>query len=311
MAADQQHGWQPDPFGIHEQRYFSQGQPTKLVKDGTKESYDPPPPITSTARVAVAMGSLADLEEVPSPVTAPSAPGSRVPATGAATGAANSTLLSRCSHCRAVIDGRAGLCPTCRERAITETIGGKWANPSPPATSAPPPGVAPPAAAPQSPAKVPIHRQWWPWVATAVVALAIVVVFVHGGSPGSNQGSKQRGKGTHSTSTLPVSTTTTVAVPVAPQPSPAVAANALVSGWASGNKPVALSVATPQAVATLFSVPYPGSLAISRGCSSGVQPIVCTYGPSGGASPSDPIYSLSLLMAPHGGWYVSSVQILR
>lgn len=37
------HGWQSDPFGLHEQRYFSQGKPTKLVRDGGVESYDPPP----------------------------------------------------------------------------------------------------------------------------------------------------------------------------------------------------------------------------------------------------------------------------
>jgi hypothetical protein len=37
------HGWEADPFGIHEQRYFSLGQPTKLVRDGGVESYDPPP----------------------------------------------------------------------------------------------------------------------------------------------------------------------------------------------------------------------------------------------------------------------------
>jgi hypothetical protein len=37
------HGWQSDPFGLHEQRYFSQGQPTKLVRDGGVEAYDPPP----------------------------------------------------------------------------------------------------------------------------------------------------------------------------------------------------------------------------------------------------------------------------
>ena len=41
--AGQRHGWQPDPFGIHELRYFSQGEPTKLVRDGSDESYDPPP----------------------------------------------------------------------------------------------------------------------------------------------------------------------------------------------------------------------------------------------------------------------------
>jgi hypothetical protein len=36
-------GWQADPFGLHEKRYFSDGQPTKLVRDGAVESYDEPP----------------------------------------------------------------------------------------------------------------------------------------------------------------------------------------------------------------------------------------------------------------------------
>jgi hypothetical protein len=36
-------GWYRDPFGRHEDRYFSVGHPTKLVRDATAESYDPPP----------------------------------------------------------------------------------------------------------------------------------------------------------------------------------------------------------------------------------------------------------------------------
>jgi hypothetical protein len=36
-------GWVPDPFGLHESRYFSAGRPTKLVMDGGVESYDEPP----------------------------------------------------------------------------------------------------------------------------------------------------------------------------------------------------------------------------------------------------------------------------
>jgi hypothetical protein len=36
-------GWSDDPFGLHEARYFSAGKPTKLVRDGGKESYDEPP----------------------------------------------------------------------------------------------------------------------------------------------------------------------------------------------------------------------------------------------------------------------------
>lgn len=36
-------GWYQDPYGIHEARWFSDGTPTKLVRDGTTESSDPAP----------------------------------------------------------------------------------------------------------------------------------------------------------------------------------------------------------------------------------------------------------------------------
>ena len=36
-------GWHPDPFGIHEERLFAQGQPTSLVRDGGIGSFASPP----------------------------------------------------------------------------------------------------------------------------------------------------------------------------------------------------------------------------------------------------------------------------
>jgi hypothetical protein len=43
MAVERR-GWRPDPYGVHEQRYFSlDGEPTRLVSDGGKTSSDPPP----------------------------------------------------------------------------------------------------------------------------------------------------------------------------------------------------------------------------------------------------------------------------
>jgi hypothetical protein len=36
-------GWYQDPYAIHDDRYFSAGLPTKLVRDGGHEFYDPPP----------------------------------------------------------------------------------------------------------------------------------------------------------------------------------------------------------------------------------------------------------------------------
>jgi hypothetical protein len=41
-------GWYRDPFGKHEGRWFSDGTPTALVRDGGSEAHDPPPdePVT-------------------------------------------------------------------------------------------------------------------------------------------------------------------------------------------------------------------------------------------------------------------------
>ena len=42
--ADERRGWQPDPFGVHEFRFFSDdGSATLLVRDGGVNSYDKPP----------------------------------------------------------------------------------------------------------------------------------------------------------------------------------------------------------------------------------------------------------------------------
>ena len=43
MGTNPAEGWYRDPFGVHEDRWMSAGRPTKLVRDGGTESYDPPP----------------------------------------------------------------------------------------------------------------------------------------------------------------------------------------------------------------------------------------------------------------------------
>jgi hypothetical protein len=37
-------GWYHDPYGLHEERWYSDGTPTALVRDARVESKDPPPP---------------------------------------------------------------------------------------------------------------------------------------------------------------------------------------------------------------------------------------------------------------------------
>jgi hypothetical protein len=110
------------------------------------------------------------------------------------------------------------------------------------------------------------------------------------------------------TTSSPLRTTTTVALPTALKPAPEDAATALVSSWAAGNRAAALGVATQVAVTTLFATPYASGLALDRGCSTSFSPIVCTFGPPGGAPPTDPIYEIDVSQAT-GGWYVSSVKI--
>lgn len=36
-------GWFKDPYGFHEDRWISDGKPTKLVRDAGTEGMDPPP----------------------------------------------------------------------------------------------------------------------------------------------------------------------------------------------------------------------------------------------------------------------------
>ena len=53
-AKDPQEGWFTDPFARHEDRWLSDGTPTKLVRDDGIESYDEPPdgpPVREPVRI--------------------------------------------------------------------------------------------------------------------------------------------------------------------------------------------------------------------------------------------------------------------
>jgi hypothetical protein len=161
--------------------------------------------------------------------------------------------------------------------------------------------------------RAPLYKQPPFWVVCALALVALVGFILtqvgeHPATPDAGAPSKTDTTVPATTTTVPV-TTTTPAIPVAPQPTADVAANALIANWASGNRAVALRVATPQAVSSLFAATYQSGLAVDRGCSNGNPPVTCTFGPPGGANPNDPIYSLSVAQAPDGFWYVSTVQV--
>ena len=64
MGTTQAEGWYRDPFAIHEDRWMSQGRPTKLVRDGGAEAYDPPPDLPLPAELVPA---VSDGGEAPGP----------------------------------------------------------------------------------------------------------------------------------------------------------------------------------------------------------------------------------------------------
>jgi len=138
-------------------------------------------------------------------------------------------------------------------------------------------------------------------LALSLLGLAYVHLLNHPGDAHSTPAAPT------TTTTVYVSTTTRV-VPATLSPSAEAAATALVSSWAATNRSAALAGATPTAVATLFAARYASGLAVDRGCSTSFTPIVCTFGPSGGASPTDPIYQI-MVSQVEGGWFVSSVKI--
>lgn len=266
MVSELMKGWQPDPFGLHEFRFFSDdGKPTLLVRDGSVRAYDPPPS-TGGALFVRPVQSEPECELRPSVVW-------RVPEKRATNGSAG-------THSVAV---------------------------APPPMPAPRPvdGRVHPVPMTSRPAKV-AYVVVLAIMAASALALA-VVHFTQDGKPAGSSAASTTST-TSTTSSLRTSSTTTPPLPAALQPSAAVAAADLISSWATGNRAEALSVATAPAVATLFAGHYTPGLVIDRGCSVAFSPIVCTYGPPGGASPTDPIYEIDVIQAL-GGWYVRSATI--
>jgi hypothetical protein len=56
-------GWYLDPYGRHEQRWFTSGHPTALIRNGAVDGNDPPPgPLPhKPVPIADAIGDAADL----------------------------------------------------------------------------------------------------------------------------------------------------------------------------------------------------------------------------------------------------------
>jgi hypothetical protein len=294
--------WKPDPFGRHELRFFSaDGKPTLLVMDGGKTSYDKPPSNLSeppqTTDQSDSDPSMPEPQSIPIPPPPPapsvvptpdqsprSAP-HEVGQTQVSIPAVWPTSHATDSHLY-IVD------PT-----PTEVEWAKVAADDRPQTGA---GLREPEVM-SSQLKI-AYLIVCGLLAVSVLGLVYVHLLRHSGGQHSTLAARV------TSTTLVHGTTTTLVLPTMLSPSAEAAATALVSSWSTNNRSAALTVATPTAVGTLFGVPYASGLAIARGCSSSFLPIVCVYGPPGGASPTDPLYKIKVSQVS-GGWYVSSVDI--
>lgn len=265
-------GWNPDPFGVHEWRFFSDdGKPTLLVRDGSVRSYDRPP-VSGDVRFARAFEPEPERECAPPPDVVLSV----LEKPAGLNGSSGSQNGSSGFHSMAtpVVPGQAGYDPLPMSRAVKVSYIVVLA-------------------------------------AMAASGVALAVVHLAGHQTPNRPVATATSTTAPTTSSSTDGSTTTLALPSALKPSAAIAAADLISSWAAGSQSEAQSVATTTAVATLFAGHYTSGLAIDRGCSVQISPtipVVCTYGPPGGANPSDPIYQLNVSQAP-GGWYVSSVKI--
>ena len=294
--------WKPDPFGRHELRFFSaDGKPTLLVMDDGKTSYDKPPSNQSERPSTTDRSESAPLRPEPQSTPTPLPP----PAPSVAP---TPDHYPR-SAPHEVVQTQVSIPPVVPTSDATD---GHLhiVHPTPPvveslnvgADDRPESGVG--YREPEA-----MSRQLK--IAYAIVCglLAVSVlglVYVHLVSHSGGQDSTLAARTT--STTLVPGTTTTEVLPTALSPSAEAAATALVSSWSANNRSAALTVATTTAVGTLFSSPYASGLAISRGCSTSFSPIVCVFGPPGGASPTDPLYKIKVSQVP-GGWFVSSVDV--
>jgi hypothetical protein len=67
-------GWYRDPFGRHEDRWYSAGTPTSLVRDGGVEAADEPPPGEWPEPLVKAPGNVLEAPTDDAPVRAPETP---------------------------------------------------------------------------------------------------------------------------------------------------------------------------------------------------------------------------------------------
>jgi len=303
---DDTSNWKPDPFGTHELRYFSaDGRPTLLVMDGGRRSYDQPP-ASQSERPPATDQSDPD-PSLPESQFSPASNPPPVPSVARTSDLAATSDLATHSALHEVPQVQVPIPDVGPTSALTEGHPEVVEPTAPSAELLTIPEINQPQFGAGYPESEIMSR---PLKIAYVIVLGVLALSLLGFAYVHLHHSSE----VHSTRAAPPTTTsahgttTTAVLPTTLSPSADAAATALVSSWSTNNRSAALTVATPAAATTLFSVPYAGGLALARGCSTSFSPIVCTFGPPGGASPTDPIYEI-MVSQVSGEWYVSSVKV--
>lgn len=118
VSAVEMNGWHPDPFGVHEERLFKDGEATALVRDNGIGSFAEPP------GSALSAPSPPPATTPPPPATAPppaSVTGPPSPTPTASTDGSGSDLSARCHHCGAHLRPGTKTCENCGAQQGSET----------------------------------------------------------------------------------------------------------------------------------------------------------------------------------------------
>jgi hypothetical protein len=316
-TVDETSNWKPDPFGAHELRFFSaDGKPTLLVMDGGKRSYDKPPADWSENPSAMGQSNPDLMDQSnPDPMPEPQVHRAPPPLDSVIDPAPDYTPQSPPDEAEESHQTLRALESTSEDNDPHVVVAAPVQQPAPrsaqslliPPVNQPPPDPGSDQPEPMSRSLKIAYAIVLGLLTLSLLGLAYVHLPRHSGQGRPTGLAASTTTSIHATSTSINATTTTV-LPKTLSPSAEAAASALVSSWSANDRSAALTIATPTAVETLFSVPYASGLAIARGCSTSFSPIVCTYGPPGGASPTDAIYQI-MVSQVQGGWYVSSVRI--
>ena len=184
-------GWYPDPFGIHEERLFKDGEPTPLVRDNGVGSYDQPPDPEAL---------VSSRPDMPKPPPLPPADWYPDSSTSGQERFWNGSGWTE--HFRAVPPPLPGVVPVSPSTQLPSL-----------ATETRPMGSA--ATHADNPTKLPLYKRWWLWATTGLIIVVVVIALLAEAGRTPHPSTRARAviattSTVQTTTTLPPTTTSTL-----------------------------------------------------------------------------------------------------